>query len=344
MTRALNQLSHAANTIDEIGERVTAPRPQALAPDAHGPHSADRKRLVEGAITPTLVQFAMPLLTTNLLNALSGTWGAIWVSHTLGPSALTAVVNANVFMFMMMGMVMGVGTAAGIAVGQSRGAGDMQAVKRVVGTSMSFVVVVSSLIAAAGFIFAPQILGMVKMPAASLDMAVTYLRYMSLSLPSIFSYIFIMMMMRGSGDARTPFRFTLVWIGLGLVLSPLLLTGAFGFPKLGIAGVAMGGLIANLTALSAMLVYIYRRNLPVALHGPDLRFLRPDPALLLMLVRRGGPMALETLIVQGAYFMLLSLVNAHGAATAAAYSAAAQLWGYVQMPAMALVNGSGLRP
>lgn len=121
------------------------------------------------------------------------------------------------------------------------------------------------------------------------------------------------------------------------MLSPLLLTGAFGAPKLGIAGVAIGGLIANLTALSAMLVYIYRRNLPVALYGPDLRYLKRDPQLLLMLIRRGGPMALETLIIQGAYFMLLSLVNAHGAATAAAYSAAAQIWGYVQMPAMALV-------
>ena len=336
MTRAVNKPSHAAKTIEQTGETLTKTRPQAPASDAHGPHSADRQRLIEGAITPTLVRFAMPLLTTNLLNALSGTWGAIWVSHTLGPSALTAVVNANVFMFMMMGMVMGVGMAAGIAVGQSRGAGDLQAVKRVVGTSMSFVVVVSSLIAAAGCIFAPQILGMVKMPAASLDMAVTYLRFMSLSLPSIFCFIFIMMMMRGSGDARTPFRFTLVWIGLGLVLSPLLLTGAFGAPKLGIAGVAIGGLIANLTALSAMLVYIYRRNLPVALYGPDLGYLKPDPQLLLMLIRRGGPMALETLIIQGAYFMLLSLVNAHGAATAAAYSAAAQLWGYVQMPALAL--------
>lgn len=73
MTRAVNQLSHAANKIEQTGKTVTTPRPQAPASDAHGPHSADRKRLVEGTITPTLVRFAMPLLTTNLLNALSGT-------------------------------------------------------------------------------------------------------------------------------------------------------------------------------------------------------------------------------------------------------------------------------
>jgi putative MATE family efflux protein len=300
---------------------------------AFGP---DRSKLVEGPIAKTLLVFALPLLTTNFMHSLSGTWGAIWVSHTLGPGALTAVVNANVFMFMMMGMVMGVAGAAGIAVGQSRGAGDDQAIKQVVGTSLTFVVVVSSLIAALGALFAPQILGLIRMPQVAMGPGIIYLRMICLSMPCIFSFIFLMMLMRGTGDARTPFRFTLVWIVLGLALSPILLTGAFGAPKLGIAGVALGGLLANAVALTALVSHIYRHNLPLALRGKDLRYLRPDPQLLMMLVRRGAPMGMETLFIQGAYFVLLSIVNSHGAATAAAYSGAAQLWGYVQMPAMAL--------
>jgi Na+-driven multidrug efflux pump len=70
--------------------------------------------------------------------------------------------------------------------------------------------------------------------------------------------------------------------------------------------------------------------------GRELRHLVPDPALARRLIRHAAPMALESVVVQGAYFVLLWLVNGHGAQTAAAYSAAGQLWGYVQMPALAI--------
>jgi putative MATE family efflux protein len=292
--------------------------------------------LVDGPIVPTLVAFSLPLLTTNFLHSLAGTWGAIWVSHVLGPDALTAVVNANVFMFMMMGAVMGVGTAAGIAVGQSMGSGDNLSVKRIAGTSVSFVLAVSGVFALAGYVFAPGIIELMQMPAGARDPALTFLRVTCFSMPPIFTFLFLSMLMRGAGDARTPFRFSLLWISLGLVLSPVLLTGSFGFPRLGIAGVALGNLCASVISLTCLVIFIYVRRLPLALRGEDLHHLRPDPSLLGVLIRNGTPMALETLIVQGAYFLLLSMVNGYGSATAAAYSGAAQLWGYVQMPAIAL--------
>jgi putative MATE family efflux protein len=296
------------------------------------------RELLEGPVVRTLVMFALPLLTTNFLHSLNGTWGAVWVSHELGQNALTAVVNANVFMFMMMGAVQGVGAAAGIAIGQAKGANDEAAMKRVAGAAITFVVTVSAAIALAGVLLAPVIVEAIRMPAAVRESAIAFMRANCLSMPFIFTYIFFMMMMRGSGDAKTPFRFSLVWIGLSLLLGPALLTGAFGLPRLGIAGVAIGNLIANAVALAALLTYIHTRRLPLALRGADLAYLRPDPKLLWMLMRRGAPMALETVIVQGAYFVLLAMVNTYGEAAAAAYAGAAQLWGYVQMPAIALAT------
>jgi putative MATE family efflux protein len=294
--------------------------------------------LIEGPVAATLALFSLPLLTTNFLNSLSGTWSAIWVSHVLGPNALTAVANANVFMGMMTGAVMGVGSASGIVIGQLRGAGDLAAVRRVVGTSVSFVVAASLIIGALGFAFTPALLDIMHLPTPARAPAIVYMRCTCLAMPFIFTFMFVMMMVRGSGDARTPFRFALLGIGLGLFLGPALLTGAFGFPRLGMAGLAIGGLLANAITLAALVVFIYVKRLPLALRGADLRHLKPDPALLFMLVNRGTPMALETFIVQGAYFVLLSMVNSYGATTAAAYSGAAQLWGYVQMPSGAFAT------
>jgi Na+-driven multidrug efflux pump len=159
-----------------------------------------------------------------------------------------------------------------------------------------------------------------------------------LSMPSTFLFVLMMMLLRGTGDARTPFRFSLLWIGLGLVLSPMLLTGALGLPRLGIAGVALGGLLANGIALLSLVAYLYRRRVLITLRGADLRYLRPDLRIVKMLTTRGSPMALESFVVQGSYFVLLAMVNDHGAKTAAAYSAAAQLWNYVQMPSIAVAS------
>jgi putative MATE family efflux protein len=307
--------------------------PAALSRWTSGPRS-----LVDGPIIPAILVFSLPLLLTNLLHALAGTWAAIWVSHVLGEGALVAVVNTNVFFFMMMGTIMGVGAASGIAIGQSVGRDNMQDVKRIAGTSVAFAGIAATLIASLGAAFAPNLVDLINLPQASRGYAIVFLRMTCLVMPSLFVFIFLMMMMRGCGDSTTPFKYSVVWISLTLLLGPLFLTGYGIFPKLGIAGIALGNLIGNWLALIAMLRHVYRHDLPIALRGEELRFLRPDPALLAMLVKRGLPMGAETIIVQGAYFVLLGMVNAYGVVAAAAYAGAAQLWGYVQMPAMALAT------
>ena len=297
---------------------------------------AHASRFTEGPITRTLLRFALPLLATNFLHSLSGTWGAIWVGQSLGANALTAVATASVILYMMMGAAMGIGTAAGVAIGQSLGAGDVPAVRRVVGSALAFVMVFSVVVAVAGWLLTPALVGWIGTPAPARDFTITHLRWTCISMPSIFTYLVMTMMMRGTGDSKTPFKFTLLWISLSLLLGPLLITGSLGLPRLGIAGLGLGNLLANATALGALVVFVYTQRLPIALHGDDLRHLRPDPALLSLLVRRGLPMALENLVVQGSYFTLLGMVNSYGAATAAAYSGAAQLWVFVQMPSNAL--------
>lgn len=291
--------------------------------------------LVNGPITPTLVKFALPLLITNFLHTLSGTWNAVWVSHLLGANELIAVVNANVLLGILIASIMGFGMAAGVSIGQSIGANDLRSAHKVVGTSIGFGIIGGLVIAVIGLFGVRSIVDLINIPEEAREQAVTYFRIVCLSMPTQFFFVFTMMILRSSGDARTPFAFNLIWIALSLALTPMLLTGAFGLPRLGIAGAALGGWIANATTLVAMIIYVYQKDMPLVLRGRDLRYLRPNPRILWVLAKRGIPTAAESLIVQGAYFVLLTLVNAYGVVTAAGYSVAAQLWGYVMMPAMA---------
>src|SRR5690606_23619947 len=106
--------------------------------------------LTRGPIAPTLLVFALPILGGNVLQSLNGSVNAIWVGRFLGEHALTATANANNIMFFLIGAVFGVGMAATILVAQAMGSKDMVQARRVIGTSASFFLCVSILIALAG--------------------------------------------------------------------------------------------------------------------------------------------------------------------------------------------------
>jgi hypothetical protein len=106
---------------------------------------------------------------------------------------------------------MGIGTAAGVAIGQSLGAQDIQSVRRVVGSAVAFVALFSTLVAVVGFVLTPKILDWIDTPDEVRAYTLTHLRLTCISMPSVFTFIVMMMMLRGSGDARTPFFFALVY-------------------------------------------------------------------------------------------------------------------------------------
>ena len=63
---------------------------------------------------------------------------------------------------------------------------------------------------------------------------------------------------------------------------------------------------------------------------------RPDFAIVRALVTKGVPMGVQMVMISLAMIAMMTMVNAHGTDTTAAYGAALQLWTYVQMPAMAI--------
>lgn len=292
--------------------------------------------LTEGPIARTLLLFALPILGGTVLQSLNASVNAMWIGHFLGESALSATSNASLILFLLLSAVFGVSMASTILVGQSLGARDVAAAKRVVGTGAGFFALSSLLVAALGWLGTPWMLAVLGTPADALHYAVTYLRIIFLALPSMYFYNFLMMTLRGAGDAKTPFVFMGLSVLLDIGLNPLLMFGWGPVPPLGIAGSASATLIAQSVALLALLWVLYRRKHFLRLSGAELRHLRPDPAILRALVFKGLPMGLQMVVISSSAMLMMRLVNRYGSQTVAAYGAATQLWTYVQMPAMAI--------
>ncbi len=296
----------------------------------------DSRDLTKGPIASTLLLFALPVLGANVLQSLNGSINAIWIGNLLGEEALAATSNANLVLFLQLGGVFGFSMAATIMVGQSFGARDLEQAKCVVGTGATFFLVVSAVLAAVGWFATPAILALLGTPPASVPAAIAYLRVIFLAVPVMNLFAFAMAVLRGAGDSRTPFWFMLLSVSLDIALNPLLIRGAGPLPPLGIAGSAVATMVGQVVSLAALLALLQRRRHPLLPGRHELHHFRPRADLLRVIVAKGVPMGLQMIVISSAALAMMGLVNGFGVHVTAAYGVAAQLWTYVQMPALAM--------
>lgn len=292
--------------------------------------------LTQGPIASTLLVFALPILAGNVLQSLNGSVNAIWVGGHLGEAALTATANANNVMFALIGAVFGISMATNILIAQSMGSHNIGQAKRVLGTSATFFGVVSLLIALLGWPLSRHLMQWMSTPEAALLLAESYLQVIFLAIPLLFMFSFVTAALRGAGDTKTPFWFLLIVVVLDMALNPLLIFGWGPVPRMGIQGSAVATLIANGVSFFALLGWLRFRRHPLWIGRRQLGLFKPDLTIVRTLVVKGLPMGVQIVMISLAMIAMISMVNEHGVQTASAYSAALQLWTYVQMPAMAI--------
>jgi putative MATE family efflux protein len=295
-----------------------------------------QRALTEGPIGTGLFRFALPILFANVLQSLNGSVNSIWVGRGLGEAALTATSNANTVMFLLIGAAFGVALAATILIGQCIGANNMAETKRVVGTSATFFAAISVAMAIAGLVLCRPLLIAMSTPPDSLELAVAYMRVIFLAVPFLYLYAFVMAVLRGAGDSKTPFYFMLLSVGIDIALNPVFIFGLGPVPRLGIAGSALATFIAQAVSLAALIRHLYRRHHVLCLHREELKLLKIDWAVAATLVRKGIPMSAQMLVMSLSGVLMITLVNRFGVDTTAAFGAALQIWNYIQMPAFAV--------
>ena len=295
-----------------------------------------RPDLTTGPIAKTLLVFSLPALGSNVLQSINGSVNAVWVGQFLGERGLAATANANLLMFLVVSIVFGFGMAATVIIGQSMGRRDIDGVRRATGTGMSLFVLLGILAAVLGWLFSPVLLRLLGTPADVFPSALAYLRVIFLGMPWMLATLFLSMALRGTGDSMTPLWAVLPGLLTDIGLNPVFITGMGPFPELGITGAAVATLIANLVSFLCLAGAVYARDLPIRLRGPELRYLRPQPALARLIVGKGVPMGLQMIIMSGSSLVMLAFVNGEGTNTLAGYGAINQIWTYIQMPAIAI--------
>ncbi len=284
----------------------------------------------------TFLVFLAPMMLSNILQALFGTINNVYLGQMIGVPALAAVSVFFPLMFFFIAFIMGLSSGATVLIGQAFGAGDRAKVKTIAGTALSVALAGGVVIAVIGALWTRELMMLLATPADILDDATAYARIMMVTMPITFVFILITSMLRGVSDTITPLVALVISTVIGLALTPALIDGWFGLPRLGVASAAVAAVASSVATLLWLTLYLRAKNHALALDGVMMRGMQVQPALLRTLVRIGMPSAVQIASMALAELVLLGLINGFGSDATAAYGAVNQVLSYVQFPAISI--------
>lgn len=280
--------------------------------------------------------FLLPLIATNILQSLSGTINTVFVGQMLGVNAIAAVAVFFPILFCLMAFVIGLSAGSTVLIGQAWGGKNIEKVRCVVGSTLFMTLIGGSLIALLGVIFAENILLALGTDPDVMHLSLPYVQWMLAGSPLIFIYIIYTSILRGVGDSTTPLFASALTIGVGLVVTPVLIGGYFGFPKMGIISPAIATILGNLAVLLFLILYLNYRQHPLKLDWALLKNIRHQPQLSRMILKLGVPTGVQMVTTSVAGLVIVGLVNRYGAEATAAYGAVNQVLNYIQFPALSI--------
>lgn len=309
-----------------------APRAAQSAPSPSG-MSPRTRRLLQGAIVPTILLLAWPNVLMMMAQASTGLIETWWVSH-LGTDALTGM--ALVFPgYMMMGMLSGGAFGGGIssAISRALGAGRRDDADALVLHALLINLALGVVTSAIFLFFGRAIYAAMGGEGASLEAALAYSNVVFAGNILLWVMNALASIIRGTGNMMLPSLAVLASVILLVPLSPLLIFG-FGFiPALGIAGGGLAIVVTTVIAIVVLAWYLFSGRCVVRFRRTALRW--PFFADILRVGTIGAISALQTSLT---IVLITALVgSAAGPAAIAGYGTGARLE-YLLIP---LVFGIG---
>ncbi len=254
----------------------------------------------------------------------------------MGVDAIAAVSVFFPILFFLLAFVIGISAGTTVLVGQAWGAQNLEKVRCVIGSTLFITLIGGTLIAILGLVFAEQILNVLGTDPKVMHLSLPYVQWMLVGSPLLFVYIIYTSILRGVGDSVTPLIALSLTSLIGLVVTPVLLKGYFGFPELGIIAPAVATIMGYAAVLIFLAFYLNYKNHPLKFDRQLIRSIRHDPNLSKLILKLGIPTGVQMVTTSLAGLVIIGLVNRYGAHATAAYGAVNQVLNYIQFPAMSI--------
>ena len=212
---------------------------------------------------PNIQKIALPIIIQQFAFAFLNLLGVVFVGQK-GDDAVAAVGFAGQIAFLLNLIHFGIISGAAMFTAQFWGCKDIPNLRRVLGLCLILATSASLIFFALSQLIPSQLLHIYTTDETVIELAVRYLRVFSwtfIFLAVTFSYALVM---RSTGDVRTPTAISVGALLISTFLSYSLIFGKFGLPELGIQGVAVAAVIARAVECITLVAVTYVNKSPVA--------------------------------------------------------------------------------
>jgi putative MATE family efflux protein len=274
------------------------------------------QQLLTAPAMPLLLSMSAPNSVAFLIQA-SVSMAEVWFIGRLGSASLAAI--ALVFPLLMLFQTLSGGAMGGAvasAIARALGAGDLQRAETLIWHALALAAMGAVALLVVFLLAGSEFLRFLGGSGSVLEQALSY------SYVLFFGGIFVWLVgvvsaiFRGMGNMRFPAAMMILSAFVQVPLSGLLITGAFGAPKLGVMGAAVSAVISSILLAAVMLIRLAGDSGQIRLTKPAAVFRRHHFADILQVAL---PASLSPLLTVATIIILTAIVGRFGEQALAGY-------------------------
>lgn len=273
---------------------------------------------LKGRILPPLIKFALPLMLSQLLQALYGAVDLIVVGHYGTTADFSAVATASQLMQGITGIIIGLTTGVTVLIGQAIGSGNDKRAGEISAGMTKLLIVISLVFFAVLTLFAPVALDLLKIPLAAKATGTVYIRICAAGVIFISAYNAISGLFRGVGNSKMPLIFILIACVVNII-GDIILVGVF---KMGAAGAALATVLAQTVSVIFSVIYILKGGLPFKITKESFKARGAVGRIL----KTGVPIALQDFLTRVSFLILTAILNSLGLVASASIGISEKLF------------------
>ena len=286
--------------------------------------------LTVGNVAVKTIAFAIPIIVTNLLQALYNIADMAIIGRYIGSAGMSAVnIGGQVTMIILV-FAIGVSNGGGIIIGQLFGSGKKDKIPSVIGTMLSFFFLMALFFMILIFVLGVPILKGLDTPPEAYEGTKTYLFICLAGTIFIYFYNVLAAVLRSVGESVRPMLFVLITVILNIGLDILFV----GPMHMGVAGAALATILSQLISMCMAVWYVKR----IGLFDFRIKSFRIEKDTLKLMLKIGIPNGLQFGLTNISFLLIMGFINQYGVNASAATGAVTKIGTFAVLPAQALMT------
>ena len=227
----------------------------------------------------------------------------------------------------------GIGQGSTALISNALGAGEVEKSRVYLAQALIFAIAASLVLTLGGWLAAPSLFRLLGAHGLYLQISLDFMNWILAGSVFFLLQMTLNAVLNAKGETRV-FRNALIGMFvLNCALDPWFLYGGLGLPAMGIAGIAIATVVAQILGCAYMFHYVRRSDL---WHGVTRASLRPNGHVLREIMQQAFPASLNMLTVALGIFVITWYASRFGTQGVAAYGIATRIEQMVLLPTIGL--------